>query len=278
MGRNGGDVDESVSLATVAPMPIQRLLTIMTRLRDPQNGCPWDREQNFASIAPYTIEEAYEVADAIERKDLKDLKGELGDLLFQVIFHAQLAKEQAAFNFDDVVNAISDKLERRHPHVFGDGVIATAQEQNVAWEEHKRKERAARNAHASVLDDVPIGMPALTRAAKLGKRASSVGFDWPDINGVLDKIEEEVGELREAFAAQSQSEIKAELGDVLFSIANLGRHLHVDLETALRQTNAKFERRFRHVETQLSARGKTPRQSTLEEMDALWDEAKRTET
>jgi len=249
----------------------------MSRLRDPHTGCPWDREQNFCSIAPYTIEEAYEVADAIERNDLSDLKGELGDLLFQVVFHAQLAQEQGAFEFDDVVTAISDKLECRHPHVFGDTKIATAQDQNAAWEEHKRKERALRNDQASALDDVPIGLPALTRAAKLGKRASSVGFDWPDINGVLDKIEEEVRELREAFAAQDQSEIKAELGDVLFSIANLGRHLHVDLEAALRQTNAKFERRFRYVEARLREQGKTPQQSTLAEMDALWVEAKKWE-
>ena len=258
-------------------MPIQRLLNIMSRLRDPQGGCPWDREQNFASIAPYTIEEAYEVADAIERGDLGDLKGELGDLLFQVVFHAQLAKEQGAFEFDDVVNAISDKLERRHPHVFGDAQIHSTQEQNVAWENHKRQERAARNQAASVLDDVPIGMPALTRAAKLGKRASSVGFDWPEIGGVLDKIEEEIRELREALQSQRQTDIQAELGDVLFSIANVGRHLHVDLETALRQTNSKFERRFRYVEARLRAQGKSPEQSTLEEMDALWGEAKKGE-
>jgi nucleoside triphosphate diphosphatase len=258
-------------------MSIQRLLTIMSRLRDPQTGCPWDREQTFASIAPYTIEEAYEVADAIERDDLNDLVGELGDLLFQVVFHAQLAREQGAFVFDDVVDAISDKLERRHPHVFGEAFIATAQDQNVAWEEHKRKERASRSVHASALDDIPVSMPALTRAAKLGKRASSVGFDWPDTKGVLDKIEEEVRELREALASQKQGEIEAELGDVLFSIANLGRHLHVDLETALRQTNAKFERRFRYVETRLRAQDKTPQQSTLVEMDGLWEEAKRAE-
>jgi ATP diphosphatase len=249
----------------------------MSRLRDPHGGCPWDREQTFVSIAPYTIEEAYEVADAIERSDLNDLKGELGDLLFQVVFHAEMAREQGAFEFDDVVNAISDKLERRHPHVFGDTLIATAQEQNVAWEEHKRKERAARNAHGSVLDDVPVGMPALTRAAKLGKRASSVGFDWPDINGVLDKIDEEVRELRAALKSSDQLEIKAELGDVLFSIANLGRHLHVDLETALRQTNTKFERRFRHVEARLRDQGRTPQQASLEEMDGLWNEAKKLE-
>jgi tetrapyrrole methylase family protein/MazG family protein/ATP diphosphatase len=249
----------------------------MSRLRDPQTGCPWDREQTFASIAPYTIEEAYEVADAIERSDLNDLKSELGDLLFQVVFHAQMAREQGAFEFDAVVNAISDKLERRHPHVFGDAMIATAQEQNIAWEDHKRRERAARNAHASVLDDVPVGMPALTRAAKLGKRAASVGFDWPDLTGVLDKIEEEVCELRAALKSRDANEIKGELGDVLFSIANLGRHLQVDLETALRQTNAKFERRFRHVESGLREQGKTPQQASLEEMDVLWNEAKKLE-
>jgi len=258
-------------------MTIDRLLNIMLRLRDPQTGCPWDREQNFASIAPYTIEEAYEVADAIERDDLIDLKSELGDLLFQVVFHAQLAREQGAFDFEDVVNAISDKLERRHPHVFADAKIATAQEQNVAWEEHKRKERALRDSAASVLDDVPVGLPSLTRAAKLGKRASSIGFDWPNIDGVLDKIEEEVGELRAARESQSANDIHAELGDLLFSIVNLGRHLQVDLETALRHANAKFERRFRYVETRLHEQGKTPQQSTLEEMDALWEEAKRME-
>jgi len=287
-------------------MSIERLLTIMNRLRDPLTGCPWDREQNFASIAPYTIEEAYEVADAIERGNLDDLKGELGDLLFQVVFHAQMAREQGAFEFDDVVNAIANKLERRHPHVFvtaSDGAgrrmlqatpalpasmqvgnagavfsaeakIATALEQNVAWEEHKRKERIARNAQASVLDDVPIGLPALTRAAKLGKRASSAGFDWPDINGVVDKIEEEIQELRAALRENNQAEIQAELGDVLFSIANLGRHVKVDLETALRQTNTKFERRFRYIEMRLRERGKTPQESSLEEMDVLWEEAK----
>ncbi|MBC7983202.1 MAG: nucleoside triphosphate pyrophosphohydrolase [Candidatus Obscuribacterales bacterium] len=255
-------------------MSIERLLAIMSRLRDPARGCPWDREQSFATIAPYTIEEAYEVADAIERKNLTDLKSELGDLLFQVVFHSRLADEQGAFNFDDVVRTISEKLERRHPHVFANASIATAEDQNLAWEEHKRQERAARNQQASVLDEVPLGMPALTRAAKLGKRASSVGFDWPNLNGVLDKIDEEVHELRDAIDIQSHAEITAELGDVLFSIANLGRHLRVDLESALRATNAKFERRFRYVEAQLAALGKTPQQSTLAEMDRFWEEAK----
>jgi nucleoside triphosphate diphosphatase len=258
-------------------MSIDRLLAIMSRLRDPRSGCPWDREQSFASIAPYTIEEAYEVADAIERSDMQDLKSELGDLLFQVVFHARLARECGAFDFDDVVNAISEKLERRHPHVFGDATIATTEEQNAAWEAHKRRERAARDSNASALDDVPLGLPALTRATKLGKRASAVGFDWPGIDGVLDKIEEEIRELREALAAQSSEDVGAELGDLLFAIVNLGRHRQIDVETALRHTNSKFERRFRYVETRLRQRGKNPQQSSLEEMDELWDEAKRQE-
>jgi nucleoside triphosphate diphosphatase len=256
---------------------IERLKTIMSRLRDPEQGCPWDREQTFATIAPYTIEEAYEVADAIERKDLNDLKSELGDLLFQVVFHSQMASEQELFNLDDVATAISDKLERRHPHVFGNATIANTAELNVAWEDHKRQERLARNAKASVLDEVPTGMPALTRAAKLGKRASSVGFDWPNIDGVFDKMFEELQELKVAVTSQQQAEIHAELGDLLFSIANLGRHLKVDLESALRATNSKFERRFRYVEKGLSERGKSPQTSSLEEMDELWDEAKKTE-
>jgi len=259
-------------------MAIERLLTLMARLRDPETGCPWDREQSFASIAPYTIEEAYEVADAIERSDLNDLRGELGDLLFQVVFHAHIAAERGAFEFDDVVNAICEKLERRHPHVFGDVKIDSAQAQKVAWEEHKRRERAERNAQASVLDDVPVGLPALTRAAKLGKRAASVGFDWPTVDGVLDKIEEEVRELRAAIKEEQEDHVRAELGDVLFSVANLGRHLHVDLETSLRQTNAKFERRFRHVEACLRAEGRSLQEATMAEMDAFWDEAKALET
>ena len=258
-------------------MKIERLLQIMARLRDPQGGCPWDREQSFASIAPYTIEEAYEVADAIERGDLADLKGELGDLLFHVVFHARMAQEQGAFDFDAVVAGICEKLERRHPHVFADAKIESVQEQNAAWEEHKRQERAARNANASVLDDVPVGLPALTRAAKLGRRVSAVGFDWPDTNGVFDKIEEELRELRAAVKSRQVSEIEAELGDVLFSIANLGRHLRVDLETSLRHTNAKFERRFRYVERRLADQSRRPQDSTLEEMDALWIEAKKKE-
>jgi len=286
---------------------IRRLLTIMSRLRDPEHGCPWDREQDFRSVAPYTIEEAYEVADAIERADLTALRDELGDLLFQVVFHSQLAMEQGAFDFEAVAAAISDKMERRHPHVFGDEKVADAAEQTVAWEEHKRRERAQRHAAgqssaraatagyspeakaeenrelpgvpASVMDDVPRALPALTRAAKLGKRAASVGFQWPDLSGVLDKIEEEVAELRAALALDSaqserQAQIEAELGDLFFSLVNFSRHLKVDPERALRGTNQKFEQRFRHVETRLREQGKEPGQASLEEMERLWKEAK----
>jgi nucleoside triphosphate diphosphatase len=257
---------------------LERLLTIMSRLRDPVAGCPWDRQQTYASIAPYTIEEAYEVADAIARNDLPALKDELGDLLFQVVFHAQMAAEQGVFKFDDVAAAIADKLERRHPHVFAGAKIDSAQAQNAAWEAHKRRERTARNAAASVLDDVPIALPALIRAAKLGKRASGAGFDWPNIDGALDKVAEEMAELRTALQSAAPEQVRAELGDLLFSIANLGRHLHVDLEAALRGTNAKFERRFRYVEERLREQGRNTEQATLEEMDALWDEAKRGES
>jgi nucleoside triphosphate diphosphatase len=261
----------------IEPSAIERLRAIMLRLRDPERGCPWDREQTFATIAPYTIEEAYEVADAIERQDLNDLKGELGDLLFQVVFYSQLASEQKQFDFDDVAEAISDKLERRHPHVFADAIVNNTAELNVAWEDHKRQERLARNAQASILDEVPTGLPALTRSAKLGKRASSVGFDWPNIDGVFDKVFEELQELRIAVKSQKQSDIHGELGDLLFSMANLGRHLKVDLESALRTTNAKFERRFRYVESRLRERGEMPQSSSLEAMDALWNEAKEAE-
>jgi ATP diphosphatase len=277
-------------------MPIQRLLEIMARLRDPQRGCPWDLQQNFKTIAPYTVEEAYEVADAIEREDLPALREELGDLLFQVVFHAQMAREQGAFDFDDVVNAICDKMERRHPHVFGDASVADAEAQTLAWEEQKRRERAQKNAGsgpASVLDDVPIALPALTRANKLGKRAAQVGFEWSDVHGAIDKLDEEIAELKaevrshlsqqaDASAtapdAQRQHErLAAELGDVLFCVVNVCRYLKIDPELALKRTNASFERRFRYVERGLAARGKTPEQATLAEMDELWDEGKRLE-
>jgi MazG family protein len=252
---------------------IDRLLNIMARLRDPQRGCPWDVQQSFATIAPYTIEEAYEVADAIERKDLDALRDELGDLLFQVVFHSQMAQEQGAFDFDAVAAAISDKMERRHPHVFADARIEDAEAQTVAWEEQKRRERAQK--HASVLADVPVGLPALTRANKLGKRAAQVGFEWPDVTGALEKVEEELRELKQEIGPQMDHKaIADELGDVLFCIVNVCRYLKVDPEEALRATNAKFERRFGYVEQRLRAQGRTPDQASLEEMDRLWDEGK----
>jgi MazG family protein len=257
-----------------APTDIQRLLALMARLRDPERGCPWDREQTFASIAPYTIEEAYEVADAIERHDLPSLRDELGDLLFQVVFHSRLAAEQGAFTFEDVVRGICEKMERRHPHVFGTERIESAAEQTIAWEEHKRRERGAKQS-SSVLHDVPVGLPGLTRAMKLGKRTSSVGFDWHDSGGAFDKVEEELREIRSAVEMSAPLDhVTEEIGDVLFGIANVCRHLKIDPEEALRKTNAKFERRFGHIETRLAQQGRTPSQATLEEMDKLWDEAK----
>ena len=252
---------------------IDRLLQIMARLRDPQRGCPWDLEQSFGTIAPYTIEEAYEVADAIERADYPALRDELGDLLFQVVFHSQMAREQGSFAFDDVVNAICDKMERRHPHVFGEARIDTAQAQTVAWEEQKRLERE--NSGKGVLADVPLALPALTRANKLGKRAAQVGFEWPDVAGAIDKLDEELGELRKGLDAKAdQAHITDELGDVLFCVVNVCRYLGVDPETALKGANAKFERRFGYVEQRLGEQGRSTREATLEEMDRLWDEGK----
>jgi tetrapyrrole methylase family protein/MazG family protein/ATP diphosphatase len=253
--------------------PIERLLAIMARLRDHERGCPWDVQQTFATIAPYTIEEAYEVADAIARNDLGDLRDELGDLLFQVVFHSQMARERGAFNFDDVATAIADKMERRHPHVFGSATIEDAAAQTAAWEEQKRRERTERGS--GVLDEVPFGLPALTRANKLGKRAAQVGFEWPDVTGALDKVEEEFAELRaEIREGPSSDAIAGEIGDLLFSLVNICRYLHIDPEASLRRTNSKFEKRFRYVEERLQERGRNPQQSTLEEMDALWNEAK----
>jgi MazG family protein len=278
-------------------MTINRLLDIMSRLRDPNGGCPWDLEQSFKTIAPYTVEEAYEIADAIERQDLPALRDELGDLLFQVVFHSQLAKEQGAFAFDDVVNAICDKMERRHPHVFGNTRIDNAAAQTVAWEEQKRRERTEKNS--SVLDDVPLALPALTRANKLGKRAAQVGFEWSDVNGAVDKLDEEIAEFKAEIRSNAclqgdaagtharthndnlvdnqrqHQRMTAEIGDVLFCVVNVCRYLKIDPEAALKNTNASFERRFRYVERGLQAQGKSPQQATLAEMDALWDEAKK---
>ena len=252
---------------------ISRLLDIMARLRDPQRGCPWDLQQNFSTIAPYTIEEAYEVADAIERGSLEDLRGELGDLLFQVVFHSQLAAERGEFTFDEVVTGICDKMELRHPHVFGAARIEDADAQNIAWEEHKRRERAARGD--TVLGNVPVALPALTRASKLGKRAAQVGFEWPDITGAIDKVEEEVAELRaEIDSGAVKSAVAQEIGDLLFSLVNVCRYLQIDPEAALRATNAKFERRFGYAEQQLRQQGRTPQDASLAEMDRLWEEAK----
>jgi len=268
---------------------ISSLLAIMARLRDPVTGCPWDQVQTFASIAPYTLEEAYEVADAIERQDLTGLRDELGDLLFQVVFHARMAEEQKAFAFADVVQAICNKMTTRHPHVFGAERIDTAEQQTVAWESHKQRERAAKQSAVaagdlsaansqSALDDVPLALPALTRAAKLGKRAAGVGFEWPDVQGAIDKLGEEVNELRAATSgAADRAAIEDELGDVLFCVVNICRHLKIDPETALRRTNQKFERRFRHVERRFHEQQRDITAAPLDEMDRYWDEAKQLE-
>lgn len=256
---------------------LPRLLEIMRRLRDPDTGCPWDIEQDFGTIAPYTIEEAYEVADAIERQDWDDLKGELGDLLFQSVFHAQMAEEAGLFSFDDVANTMSEKMVARHPHVFGDeSRDKSAEQQTADWEKIKAAERA-RKAETGALDGVAVGLPALLRAFKLQKRAARVGFDWPETTQVLDKIAEEARELVEAKESLPQDKIEEEMGDLLFVMANLARHLEVEPEAALRRANAKFVRRFKSIEAALDAKGKAPTDSTLEEMDALWDAAKQAE-
>ncbi|WP_238364550.1 nucleoside triphosphate pyrophosphohydrolase [Mesobacterium pallidum] len=253
---------------------MERLREIMRRLRDPETGCPWDIEQDFATIAPYTIEEAYEVADAIERKAWDELRGELGDLLFQSVFHAQMAEDAGLFDFEDVVRDISDKMVSRHPHVFGEeSRDKSAEQQTVDWEKVKAAERAAK-AQTGVLDGVAVGLPALLRAYKLQKRAARVGFDWPEVTQVLDKIAEEAGELVEARENLTEAQVAEEMGDLLFVMANLSRHLGVEPEAALRAANAKFTRRFSHIEAELAARGKTPAQSDLAEMDALWNEVR----
>jgi nucleoside triphosphate diphosphatase len=254
---------------------ISRLLQVMARLRDPQGGCPWDLEQDFSTIAPYTIEEAYEVADAIERRDFDDLEGELGDLLLQVVYHARMAEEAGRFDFEAVASRIAEKMIRRHPHVFGDAEVDGAPGQSVAWEDAKATERQQTRSDASVLADLPLNLPALTRAAKLQRRAARVGFDWPDVGPVLDKLEEEMAEVRAELAAGSPDErLVDEVGDLLFATANLARHLGVDGETALRQANQKFERRFRAVERALAAEGRRAQDASLDEMEELWQRAK----
>ncbi|WP_428409368.1 nucleoside triphosphate pyrophosphohydrolase [Hyphococcus sp.] len=252
---------------------IDALLQVMARLRSPDGGCPWDLEQNFRTIAPYTVEEAYEVADAIERGDMNGLKEELGDLLFQAVFHAQMAKEEGLFTFGDVAQEIADKMIRRHPHVFGEVDMRSADEQTAAWEEQKAEERKAKGKDG-LLDDVPAGLPGLTRAVKLQKRAGRVGFDWPDARSVLDKIAEETEELKEAMDAGEKDHIEEEFGDLLFVLANLSRHLDIDPESALRRANEKFIRRFRHIEKTFAERGESLADARLEEMEAVWDEAK----
>jgi len=251
---------------------------VMRRLRDPAGGCPWDLEQTFASIAPYTIEEAYEVADAIARGDTSDLREELGDLLLQVVYHAQMAREAGSFDFADVAGAIADKMIRRHPHVFGEVQVRTADEQTQAWEVLKARERAAKaSGPASVLDGVAVALPALTRAVKLSRRAARVGFVWPSIEGVLDKLQEEIAELRAELASGDRDRAREELGDILFVCANIARDLDVDPEEALRGANAKFTRRFEFIEAALRAEGRSPAQSDLAEMESLWVRAKMAE-
>ena len=259
--------------------PIDRLLAIMTQLRDPERGCPWDREQDFATIAPYTIEEAYEVADAIARGDMPALKDELGDLLFQVVFHARMAEEAGLFAFDDVAAVIVDKMERRHPHVFGDTQIDSAAAQSEAWEQHKAAERRDRAQQAgsthSVLDGVALALPALLRAVKIQNRAARIGFDWPEAHPVFDKLAEEIAELRnEIEDGADRARMEDEMGDILFSVANLARKLEIDPEAALRHATAKFERRFRRVESFAADRG-TGRD--LDALEALWQQVKREE-
>jgi ATP diphosphatase len=276
---------------------ISRLIEIMAALRDPDTGCPWDQQQTFATIAPYTIEEAYEVADAIAREDLPDLKDELGDLLLQVVYHARMAEEQGAFAFGDVVEAVTAKMIRRHPHVFGSQAERAAGVTSGFWERAKAAEKSGAQQRG-ILDDVPAALPALTRAIKLQNKAAKVGFDWPSLAPVFDKLNEEIAELQAAIAhngvgpegsdtgdtahqhvrpSGSDTDIEEEFGDLLFVVANVARHLELDPEAALRVANEKFARRFRYIEAQLAAQGRSPAQSDLAEMDALWDAAKAAE-
>ncbi len=253
---------------------IKKLLEIMATLRDPRRGCPWDLEQSFATIAPYTIEEAYEVAEAIERGDLAELAGELGDLLFQVVFHARLAEEQGAFDFAAVTRHICEKMIRRHPHVFADAVVPDAAAQTEAWEAVKHAEKAAAGREPRALEGVPAALPALTRAVKLGRRAARAGFDWPELAGARAKLEEELAELDEAAAQADREHLEHEVGDVLFAVANVCRHLNVDPEQAARGACRRFEQRFGHVEERVRGSGRGWESHSLAELEAYWTEAK----
>ncbi len=257
---------------------LQKLLDIMEKLRDPNDGCAWDVEQTFETIAPYTIEEAYEVAEAIDNKDMDALKDELGDLMFQAVFHARIAEEEGHFNFADVIDAISDKMIRRHPHVFGDENYRDSEDQTIAWEEQKARERAAKK-QKSILDGVTVGLPALTRAVKLQKRAARVGFDWPNTSGVIDKLNEEMAELSEELIAKKQDheKIEEEFGDMMFVYANLARHLKIDPEQALKKANNKFTRRFNKIEQEIENKQSSFDQYSLDELEELWVKAKKEE-
>lgn len=260
----------------IAQPELSQLLAIMARLRDPNGGCPWDLEQNFSTIAPYTLEEAYEVADAIASGDMENLKEELGDLLFQVVFHSQMAAEQNAFTFADVVQSINEKMIRRHPHVFADATIQTAQAQVANWESIKAAERAAKPSKTSLLENVPAALPALVRAQKLQSRAARAGFDWPNAAGVIAKIREELAEVEEAMAGDDKAHQAEELGDLLFAVSNLARFMDTDAENTLRAANAKFTRRFQYIETALTTQGRTLQGESLEALESLWREAKET--
>lgn len=263
-------------MSSSAVTPIQELLDVMARLRHPESGCAWDLKQTFASIAPYTIEEAYEVADAIARKNLPELQDELGDLLLQVVFHAQMASEQGAFDFDDVANGIVEKLVRRHPHIFGDTQLDTPEAVKAAWENVKAQERAEKgiNEDSSALAGIALALPALMRADKVQSRAARVGFDWPEVEPVWSKLDEEIAEVHEAIATEDRRAVEDEVGDLLFTVVNLARHLNVDPEVALAGANAKFEKRFRQVEELADAKGAQLSKMTIAELDALWSVAK----
>ena len=256
---------------------IERILNVMAALRHPETGCPWDLQQDFPSIAPYTLEEAYEVTDAIERGDMDDLKDELGDLLLQVVFHARMAEESDLFDFDDVVNAISDKMIRRHPHVFGDADADNPEAVRQSWEEIKAQAKAeqGKSEADSLMDDIPLALPGLSRAVKIQNRAARIQFDWPDIEPVFDKLQEEIGEVREAIKSGSADAMEDEIGDLLFVVANIARHLKIDPEKAVRRTNGKFISRFKHLEAQVAQSNKES--LTLEELETFWQAAKKAE-